>query len=241
VRPSVYLSVSPFLLSPHLTNQKNHQTTEPAPQSICVITGSPARYRDPNTGLPFYNASAYHHIQCLIRGEYRWSALLGAWVGGKHPPAQGVPERFTNPDAPRSTTPASAGTKTAAVDVSGPAVAATTNATPVTTIAAASPVTGAGGSPAAVEGSKPGDGISPAPATAAAQNSSNAQENATTTARFQPSPDAAPITSQPPAAAATTTAAAVTATAPTTTTTTTTTTAVNNEGSKSASVSTVNT
>jgi vacuolar protein sorting-associated protein 72 len=65
---------------------------------VCVITNLPARYRDPGTNLPYANVAAYREIQRLHRGEYRWSQLLGAWVGGTASAARGVPGRFLNPD-----------------------------------------------------------------------------------------------------------------------------------------------
>ncbi|KAI0887415.1 YL1-domain-containing protein [Annulohypoxylon maeteangense] len=66
----------------------------------CVITHHPARYKDPKTGLPYYNAYAYREIQKLGRGEYKWSRLVGAWMGSGSNAASGVPARFLDPDAP---------------------------------------------------------------------------------------------------------------------------------------------
>jgi vacuolar protein sorting-associated protein 72 len=60
----------------------------------CVITSQPAKYRDPDTGLPFRDAYAYKEIQKLKRGDYKWSKLLGAYVGLGTYHARGVPERF---------------------------------------------------------------------------------------------------------------------------------------------------
>lgn len=65
-----------------------------------MITHHPARYRDPETGLPFFNSYAYKEIQRLKRGDYRFSGLLGAWAGSGTFAAAGVPERFLKPDAP---------------------------------------------------------------------------------------------------------------------------------------------
>ncbi|KAJ3577174.1 hypothetical protein NPX13_g3394 [Xylaria arbuscula] len=70
------------------------------PAVRCVITNHPARYRDPKTGLPYYNAYAYKQIQKLYSGEYQWSSLIGAWVGSEKTAAMGVPARFTDQDAP---------------------------------------------------------------------------------------------------------------------------------------------
>ncbi|RKF71103.1 putative yl1 nuclear protein [Golovinomyces cichoracearum] len=64
---------------------------------ICAITGHPAKYRDPKTGLYYYNLYAYKEIQKLQRGEIWWSDLLGLYVGcGSLNAAKGVPDRFQN-------------------------------------------------------------------------------------------------------------------------------------------------
>ncbi|OTB06913.1 hypothetical protein M426DRAFT_100529 [Hypoxylon sp. CI-4A] len=73
---------------------------KPAPAPRCVITNHPARYRDPRTGLPYYNAYAFQEIQKLWHGEYKWSRLAGAWMGNGSSAATGVPARFLDPDAP---------------------------------------------------------------------------------------------------------------------------------------------
>ena len=66
---------------------------------MCAITNHPARYHDPKTGLPYYNAYAYREIHRLIRGNYKFSGALGAWAGSGTYAAKGVPERFLNPAA----------------------------------------------------------------------------------------------------------------------------------------------
>ncbi|KAH8673693.1 YL1 nuclear protein-domain-containing protein [Xylariales sp. PMI_506] len=73
---------------------------KPAPAPRCIITNRPARYKDPKTGLPFYDCNAYKEIQKLQRGDYRWSQVVGAWVGTASLAAQGVPARFLDPNAP---------------------------------------------------------------------------------------------------------------------------------------------
>lgn len=89
----------------------------PAPP-ICAITGLPAKYRDPKTGLWYSSAYAFKEIRRLEQGDYMWSGLLGGYVGGVdrlaaqpgqggHAPgvkkvagaATGVPARFTDPKA----------------------------------------------------------------------------------------------------------------------------------------------
>ncbi|KAK7965075.1 hypothetical protein PG988_010079 [Apiospora saccharicola] len=73
---------------------------KPGPAPRCVITNHLARYRDPETGLPYYNSYAYKQIQKLKHGDYKWSQLVGAWVGSGSLAATGVPARFLDPDAP---------------------------------------------------------------------------------------------------------------------------------------------
>jgi vacuolar protein sorting-associated protein 72 len=67
---------------------------EPAQHPLCVITNHHARYRDPHTGLPYYNSYAYKEIQKLQSGKYKWSRLVGAWMGLGDYAARGVPKGF---------------------------------------------------------------------------------------------------------------------------------------------------
>jgi len=60
----------------------------------CAITGYPAKFKDPVSGLPYCNAYAYKEIQKLKRGQYKWSSLLQAYVGQSQYAARGVPARF---------------------------------------------------------------------------------------------------------------------------------------------------
>ena len=72
----------------------NANRSKEATQELCAITGYPARYRDPKTGLPYVNAYAYKEIQKLREGGVRWSSLLGCFVGPVATAARGVPEGF---------------------------------------------------------------------------------------------------------------------------------------------------
>lgn len=63
-----------------------------------MITNHPARYRDPKTGLPFYNTYAFKEIQKLMEGDFKFSQLTGTWVGRGDDAAAGVPARFTRPE-----------------------------------------------------------------------------------------------------------------------------------------------
>ncbi|EFQ27124.1 YL1 nuclear protein [Colletotrichum graminicola] len=84
-----------------LFGRRMDRLAKPAPRPVCVITAHTARYRDPETGLPYFNAYAYREIQRLRRGEYKWSSLLGAWVGSCTYAARGVPERFLKGGKPK--------------------------------------------------------------------------------------------------------------------------------------------
>ncbi|RMJ21316.1 Signal transducer [Aspergillus sp. HF37] len=75
--------------------------------SLCVITSLPSRYRDTTTYLPFANSYAYREIQRTAAQQYSWSPMLGCYVGPAGIAAQGVPERFLNPDADRQSGPGS--------------------------------------------------------------------------------------------------------------------------------------
>lgn len=61
---------------------------------LCPITSLPARYRDPETDLPFANALAYREIRNLLAHKYTWSSMLGCYVGNTSVAAKGVPEQF---------------------------------------------------------------------------------------------------------------------------------------------------
>ncbi|KAL7789812.1 YL1 nuclear domain-containing protein [Trichoderma ceciliae] len=83
-----------------LFGRKMNRLSKPAPLPTCVITNLPARYRDPETGLPYHNVAAYRELQRLNRGELGWSGILNAWVGSEKMAARGVPARFLDPNAP---------------------------------------------------------------------------------------------------------------------------------------------
>lgn len=51
-------------------------TPPPPPPAVCAITGKPARYRDPATGLPYAGLEAYRELK-----RRREAGLLGPLVG----------------------------------------------------------------------------------------------------------------------------------------------------------------
>ncbi|ORY69537.1 YL1 nuclear protein-domain-containing protein [Pseudomassariella vexata] len=83
-----------------LFGKKMNKLGKPAHPPKCIITNKPALYKDPKTGLPYRDKDAYKEIQKLQRGDYKWSRLVGAWVGTGSCAARGVPARFLDPNAP---------------------------------------------------------------------------------------------------------------------------------------------
>ncbi|KAG7290396.1 hypothetical protein NEMBOFW57_000396 [Staphylotrichum longicolle] len=84
-----------------LFGRKMNKLAKPGHPALCVITHQPAKYRDPKTGLPYHNSYAYREIQRVYRGDYKWSSLIGAWVGRGDYAARGVPEWFLDPSKAR--------------------------------------------------------------------------------------------------------------------------------------------
>jgi len=60
--------------SPKMTNQPQHRN-QPQSSNVCVITGKPARYRCPQTLLPFHDKEAYQVMQRKIK-EGELDALM---------------------------------------------------------------------------------------------------------------------------------------------------------------------
>ncbi|MCJ1434965.1 hypothetical protein MMC27_004335 [Xylographa pallens] len=78
----------------HILLRKKTLKLQKATHEACAITGHPARFRDPKTGLPYANSYAYKEIQKLCNGGSRWSSLLGCYVGPVTSAARGVPDQF---------------------------------------------------------------------------------------------------------------------------------------------------
>ncbi|CAB4393053.1 YL1-domain-containing protein [Rhizophagus irregularis] len=49
-------------------------------KAICPITGEPAKYKDPKSGVPYANLEAYKKLQQILRHEYLWSSEKGTFV-----------------------------------------------------------------------------------------------------------------------------------------------------------------
>lgn len=50
------------------------------PKQICPITGRPARYLDPRTGVPYADLNAFRTLTRILSYEYAWSDALGCYV-----------------------------------------------------------------------------------------------------------------------------------------------------------------
>lgn len=97
--PSLYLSPYsipyPLCLPNFLLHHANISTAKKKPE-VCAITSRLAKYRDPITGLPYHDKLSYDRIQSLKKNEFKWSKLVGAYVGRGDEAARGVPSRFVN-------------------------------------------------------------------------------------------------------------------------------------------------
>ncbi|TKA29784.1 hypothetical protein B0A50_03148 [Salinomyces thailandicus] len=74
----------------------------PTKPNCAILSHKGAKFRDPKTGLPYFDMHMYKIIQRVIAGGSQWSSLLGAWVGPRSDgvmgrPAKGVPEGFAGP------------------------------------------------------------------------------------------------------------------------------------------------
>ncbi|EAS35414.3 vacuolar protein sorting-associated protein 72 [Coccidioides immitis RS] len=83
-----------------LFNPRKPQKLQKPAQEYCPVTGRPARYRDPQTGIGYANTQAYREIRQVLGGRYAWSGFLGCFVGELGGGARGVPERFLAPNVP---------------------------------------------------------------------------------------------------------------------------------------------
>ncbi|KAJ3087692.1 hypothetical protein HK102_010490 [Quaeritorhiza haematococci] len=73
---------------------------------ICPITGLPAQYKDPKTGIPYANLEAFKTLRAVLNHRYVWSALLGTYLHSydtKVP--QGVPQGWFETTLGKSTVP----------------------------------------------------------------------------------------------------------------------------------------
>lgn len=50
------------------------------PVRTCPITGTPAKYLDPRTKVPFANVAAFKTLTRILSHDYIWSEALGCYV-----------------------------------------------------------------------------------------------------------------------------------------------------------------
>lgn len=104
--PDSYPSLSSdevrYLTAKH--SKRNGGVMPPGPTKpyCAILAHKEARFRDPKTGLPYFDMHMYKIIQRVLAGGCQWSTLLGAWVGPRCDgvmgrPARGVPEGFAGP------------------------------------------------------------------------------------------------------------------------------------------------
>ncbi|KAI8832524.1 hypothetical protein BC829DRAFT_352237, partial [Chytridium lagenaria] len=60
---------------------------------LCPITGLPAKYRDPSTGVPYANKEAHTILRLTLAHRFAWSPLLSAFV---HPFDSVAPRKVPN-------------------------------------------------------------------------------------------------------------------------------------------------
>ncbi|KAG0328656.1 hypothetical protein BGZ99_004926 [Dissophora globulifera] len=70
-------------------NEWSFAENYPERKPMCPITGLPAKYKDPRSGIPYANKEAYKILQNVIRHGYVWSNGLNAYC---HDVAQPLPK-----------------------------------------------------------------------------------------------------------------------------------------------------
>ncbi|KDQ55010.1 hypothetical protein JAAARDRAFT_38117 [Jaapia argillacea MUCL 33604] len=56
------------------------------PVQLCPITGLPARYKDPRSGVPYANARAFEVLTGILNHEFIWSDTLHCYIGREGEP-----------------------------------------------------------------------------------------------------------------------------------------------------------
>jgi vacuolar protein sorting-associated protein 72 len=82
-----------------ISTSKKEKPLPPPKKSICAVTGQPARYCDPATGLYYIDAVALKGMRWVVNSKGRWSELTGTFAHpmdkmAKGRPARGVPDLF---------------------------------------------------------------------------------------------------------------------------------------------------
>ncbi|TCD63095.1 hypothetical protein EIP91_005999 [Steccherinum ochraceum] len=73
------------------------------PVLTCPITGEPAPYLDPRTGVPFANVHAYKTLTALLDHVFIWDETLGCYTGRADEQAENIQEEVVEPVAAAST------------------------------------------------------------------------------------------------------------------------------------------
>lgn len=58
------------------------------PKQVCPITGKPAKYVDPRTGVPYADLRSYQVLTSILGHEFVWSPALKCYVGRREQPEQ---------------------------------------------------------------------------------------------------------------------------------------------------------
>ncbi|RMX94312.1 hypothetical protein D0868_12365 [Hortaea werneckii] len=104
--PDSYPSLTPeetrYLVTKHSRKAGGALPPGPSKPRCAILAHKEARFRDPRTGLPYFDMHMYKIIQRVLAGGCQWSSLLGAWVGPRCDgvmgrPARGVPDGFAGP------------------------------------------------------------------------------------------------------------------------------------------------
>lgn len=89
-----------YLTTKHFKRAGGQMPLPPAKPYCAILSHKEARFRDPKTGLCYYDMHTYKIIQRVLASGCSWSGLLGAWTGpaygGMGRPAKGVPEGFAS-------------------------------------------------------------------------------------------------------------------------------------------------
>ncbi|KAI8636254.1 YL1 nuclear protein-domain-containing protein [Parasitella parasitica] len=89
-----YLDADKDLENVDLIYQLNDWLKRPSKPNrpvVCPVTGEVAKYKDPSTGIPYANITAYQVIKACLYHEMRWAPTSGIYLG-YIPSAKGVPE-----------------------------------------------------------------------------------------------------------------------------------------------------
>ncbi|CAG8605548.1 872_t:CDS:2 [Ambispora gerdemannii] len=71
------------------------QKPQKVKKCICPFTGLTAKYKDPETGIPYATVDAYKKLQRILSHEFVWSPILNAYVhAAEQRSATGTPEGF---------------------------------------------------------------------------------------------------------------------------------------------------